>query len=640
MTILSKYQSTFTTSSVNQTLSYLDDKDISGIDDLFIELNYDKYVFFAIASALFGLPGNILLLVILIKISFNRGRNRLSSGSFERFLFEIVLIDTLLIIYHFVDNFLSYIDGERSAGQHYLIHISDFCCKFFTYIAKMSVLLTTWLLLFLIINRIILTEQSCWNRKCIHFVNAKYTTVFLIFIFSVYNIYPIEVLKYQKKIDLQDYQPGADGVCSTTAMEGKSKRMLKVTNYGYNLLGIAFPCILILFLSGFLICRTASIKKHRIEKKMGVKSDSNNTVNEMQPSDHISSHYCILSCYIAAILGILHALFNLPARLSDTLLMSLSPYSKQYVHLMNFSHQAQSFISLSYTYKCFVCILISQRFRSQAKSVICFLIENKYDQQSLILKNHPLNNKFISQRTTQRHQQDTPIIDCPIVKPEQVTIRFSKTSICCEDDRERVPHKQVIVQSNQFNSKVNRDISHTNDEKFFIIENYSWNSSWLRAFTKTLSAQYKDKQKNKHRTALTRSNSCQPFIYTRPNVQMSPVDNENVSLISSINDDIEVSTSMGNPTLPNKQCMLNKQTTNSTCIQSQTSTDLSYFSLPYGSKTQANLPMPNNRAPYRNNSTKNTRLRQTPKTNDDILTNPHSIQNFLSFSYALCNNNY
>ena len=184
------------------------------------EFHYNKYVFFAVCSALLGLPSNILLLVILIRIGlFSRRQSGLlsfgahSTGSFERFLFEVVFIDTMLVIYHFVDNFLSYIHEDRSAGQHYLIHVSDFCCKFFTYIAKMSVLLTTWLLLFLIINQLILTidhnnnKHAFWNRG-LYYVNAKYSTVFLVFFFSVYNIYPIEVLKYQKKEDLQDYQEG------------------------------------------------------------------------------------------------------------------------------------------------------------------------------------------------------------------------------------------------------------------------------------------------------------------------------------------------------------------------------------------------------------------------------------------------
>jgi hypothetical protein len=192
--------------------------------DLLAANDYDKYIFFAVCAALLGLPSNILLLVILLRTGlFTRRQSNLNlapkiaTGSFERFLFEVVFIDTLLIIYDFVDNFLSYIHQDRSAGRHYLINISDFCCKFFTYIAKISVPLTTWLLLFLIINQLILTvenhnhnhnhHRSFWNRG-LYYVNAKYSTVFLIFIFSVYNIYPIEVLKYQKKSDLQDYQHG------------------------------------------------------------------------------------------------------------------------------------------------------------------------------------------------------------------------------------------------------------------------------------------------------------------------------------------------------------------------------------------------------------------------------------------------
>jgi len=200
----------------------LNDTNYPFSSDLTTANYYDKYIIFAVCSALVGLPSNILLLVILMRTGlFIRRHSSLTltlkpaTGSFERFLFEVVFIDTLLIIYDFVDNFLSYIHQDRSAGRHYLIHISDFCCKFFTYIAKMSIPLTTWLLLFLIINQLILTmennnnhhHRSFWNRG-LYYVNAKYSTVFLIFIFSVYNIYPIEVLKYQKKVDLQDYQHG------------------------------------------------------------------------------------------------------------------------------------------------------------------------------------------------------------------------------------------------------------------------------------------------------------------------------------------------------------------------------------------------------------------------------------------------
>ncbi|CAF4445134.1 unnamed protein product [Rotaria socialis] len=371
-------------------------------------ISYHRYVFFAVSSALLGLPSNILLLVILVRIGlFDKRQHVLSrlpfikiqsTGSFERFLFEVVFIDTLLIIYHFVDNFLSYIHEDRSAGQHYLIHVSDFCCKFFTYFAKMSISLTTWLLLFLILNQLTLTmehnndnnhHRSCWSRG-LYYVNAKYSTVFLIFIFSVYNIYPIEVLKYQKKEYQKDYdQGGVSNACSMST-EGASATLLKATNYGYYLLGVAIPCVIILGISITIIYRAC--RKNR------------NTNKE-----------CNSLYYIAATIGILHALFNLPARISDLLLMFVNPYAYEsfFPRLIKFNHELHSFMPLSYGYKCFICILMSRRFRLHAKSVLCFLIESKYEDRHTIERRNS-NNEWQQltklkklEKTNHHHHQVT-----------------------------------------------------------------------------------------------------------------------------------------------------------------------------------------------------------------------------------------
>jgi hypothetical protein len=80
----------------------------------------------------------------------------------------------------------------------------------------------------------------------------------------------------------------------------------------------------------------------------------------------------------------MHSLFNLPGRFSDVLLMFLSPYVSFFPHLISFNHEAHSFVSLSYGYKFFICIFISRRFRLHAKSVLCFLIENKYEDRHTI----------------------------------------------------------------------------------------------------------------------------------------------------------------------------------------------------------------------------------------------------------------
>ncbi|CAF1308403.1 unnamed protein product [Rotaria magnacalcarata] len=354
---------------------YSNQKNRASYDSL-SRISYDQYSIFAACSALLGLPSNILLLVILFRIGlFDKRQNVLSclpfikirsTGSFERFLFEVVFIDTLLIIYHFVDNLLSYIHKDRSNGQHYLIHLSDFCCKFFTYIAKMSVLLTTWLLLFLILNQLTLTmehnnhHRSCWSRG-LYYVNAKYSTVFLIFIFSIYNIYPIEVLIYQKKEEQEDYGQGGRPDACLMSKEGVNVILLNATNYGYSLLGVAIPCIIIFGISITIVYRACR--------------KNTNTNKE-----------CNSLYYIAATIGIVHALFNLPARITDLLLMFVNPYADTWFFplLIKFNHESQSFISLSYGYKCFICILMSRRFRLHAKSVLCFLIESKYEDRHTI----------------------------------------------------------------------------------------------------------------------------------------------------------------------------------------------------------------------------------------------------------------
>jgi hypothetical protein len=144
-------------------------------------------------------------------------------------------------------------------------------------------------------------------------------------------------------------------------LEGKSKKLLNATNYVYNLLGVAIPCVIILIISIIIIYRTC--RNDRYTNKEG------------------TSFY-----YIAGTIGIIHSLFILPGRFSDILLMSLSPYAYAsfFPHLISFNHEAQSFISLSYGYKFFICIYISRRFRLHAKSVLCFLIENKYEDRHTI----------------------------------------------------------------------------------------------------------------------------------------------------------------------------------------------------------------------------------------------------------------
>jgi hypothetical protein len=180
------------------------------------------------------------------------------------------------------------------------------------------------------------------------------------------------------------YIGGVAGVCSTI-LEEKSPRLLNATNYGYNLLGVTIPCVFILAISMIIIYRTC--RNRRCTNK-----------------DSHSFHY------IAAVIGILHSLFNLPARFSDILLMFLLPYNEFYSDLINFNHEVQSFIYLSYAYKCFICILISRQFRVHAKSVLCFLIENQYEDRHVTTATVVNHDATYSNRTKKKsHRQHEPV---------------------------------------------------------------------------------------------------------------------------------------------------------------------------------------------------------------------------------------
>ena len=165
--------------------------------------------------------------------------------------------------------------------------------------------------------------------------------------------------------------------------DDKNPRLLEITNYCNNLLGISIPCVVILIISIIIIFRTC--RNNRYMNKEG-----------------ISLHY------IAGTIGIIHALFNLPGRFSDILMMVVASYGSSFFErLFQFNHQAYALLALSYGYKFFVCICISRRFRLHAKSVLCFLIENKYEDRHTIDSNSTNDSwqRLSKRKKSKRHHR-------------------------------------------------------------------------------------------------------------------------------------------------------------------------------------------------------------------------------------------
>ena len=175
------------------------------------------------------------------------------------------------------------------------------------------------------------------------------------------------------------YSGGEIGVCFADT-DQKNWAFLKSMNYIYNGLGLAVPCMTILIISILIIYRTC-----RSDEYTNADSRSFN--------------------YIAASMGIFHAFFNLPPRCSDILVLFLSPYDTFYEKLIRFNHEVHSFLFLSHGYKCFLCILLSRKFRHHAKSVLCFLIENHYEKRDLnsLNKQYSFAAREISRSHHEKH---------------------------------------------------------------------------------------------------------------------------------------------------------------------------------------------------------------------------------------------
>ena len=94
--------------------------------------------------------------------------------TFENFLLEISLFDLIVLTYHLMNSIIRYKampehDTDIMTG---LINISTVCCKLLTYIVRVSTLMSHWLIILLLLNRLFLVYSKFY--RLIAIVNAKY----------------------------------------------------------------------------------------------------------------------------------------------------------------------------------------------------------------------------------------------------------------------------------------------------------------------------------------------------------------------------------------------------------------------------------------------------------------------------------
>lgn len=156
--------------SSNWTFDH-DDHSPFGTDEHINQAEY-RSLLITIFFFMVGLFGNSVMLIgnsYILRHSPG-GEKR----TFENFLLEISLFDIIVLTYHLMNSIIRYQaipepDNDIMTG---LINISTVCCKLLTYIVRISTLMSHWLIILLLLNRLFLVYSKFY--RLIAIVNAKY----------------------------------------------------------------------------------------------------------------------------------------------------------------------------------------------------------------------------------------------------------------------------------------------------------------------------------------------------------------------------------------------------------------------------------------------------------------------------------
>ena len=122
---------------------------------------------------LLGLLGNGLIVIVnlyILRYSLE-GKKR----TLENFLLEMAFFDSLVLLYHMIDALIRYRatpDEQLSETLTGLINVSAVSCKLLTYIVRISTLMSHWLMVLLLLNRLFLVYSRF--SRLITVINAKY----------------------------------------------------------------------------------------------------------------------------------------------------------------------------------------------------------------------------------------------------------------------------------------------------------------------------------------------------------------------------------------------------------------------------------------------------------------------------------
>ncbi|CAF0790094.1 unnamed protein product [Adineta steineri] len=381
-----------------------DDYSPFGSDEHIYLTEYRSLVI-TIVFFLIGLLGNVIMLLVngyILRHTYN-GEKR----TFENFLIEISCFDLCVLLYHLINSIIRYkalpiSDTDTMTG---LINISTVCCKLLTYIVRVSTLMSHWLIILLLLNRLFLVYSKFY--RLITIVNAKYAVLGLLFLFTLFNVPPIESMSYNEPLI---FTPNStenitfNHHCLMNAemvdLHASIYSTAVIINvFFYSGIGLILPTIIIFILSIILFQKGAHIwyelhSHHSPTENISLRYNS--PIVEYLRTYNSAFTLAIIFVFLSLPCKLLRLIILFASNNLDELVTSNNILLKAHDQMQTIGHAFE--LSL-YSYKCIIMICTNYRFRCGLKHLLRYEDTNLIiDQRQSTLEKYYKQHKHIYER--------------------------------------------------------------------------------------------------------------------------------------------------------------------------------------------------------------------------------------------------
>ncbi|UJR30214.1 hypothetical protein I4U23_017752 [Adineta vaga] len=316
--------------------------------------------------------------------------------TFENFLMEIICFDSIVLSYHLMNSIIRYkaLPDQENEIMTGLINISTVCCKLLTYIVRISTLMSHWLIVLLLLNRLFLVYSKFY--RLIAIVNAKYAVCALLFIFTLFNVPSIESMSYNEPLIFSPNFTMNVTYHHHCLMNAEMVDLRESIHSTSVIVNVFFYTGLGLILATFIIC-ILSIVIFRKGSNLWNEFRSHHSETENISLRYDSPIVEYLRTYNAAFsIGIVFVFLSIPCKILRLIVLFASHYIDDYSSSNNIllnAHAHMQTIGLAfelslYSYKCFVFICTNHRFRCALKYLLRYQRSRVILDQRMTIRTH------------------------------------------------------------------------------------------------------------------------------------------------------------------------------------------------------------------------------------------------------------